>query len=160
MRKGILFAVLGLILLATNVAIFQKEQLLSDGSVVRLALAPVDPRALMQGDYMALNYALNRGLSVTEMPANRRLIVTLDPQRIATHAEWDHGQPLAANQIYLLAHRGNQGISVASDAWFFQEGDAQKFAGARYGELRVAKDGSALLVALLNEQLKPLSAAP
>lgn len=160
MRKAMIFFVLGLILLATNLAVVQKEQLRASGEVVRLALAPVDPRALMQGDYMALNYALNNRLDVKEMPAHRRLIVTLDARRIATAVEWDRGQPLAARQVYLLAHRGNQGISVASDGWYFQEGQAQSWSQARYGELRVAKDGSALLVALLNDQLKPLSAAP
>nr|WP_198510887.1 GDYXXLXY domain-containing protein [Winslowiella toletana] len=160
MRKWLLFTVLLVILLATNRAIYQKEQLLKHGSVVRLALAPVDPRSLMQGDYMALNYALNNRLSGEEMPQNKRLIVTLNAQRIATDASWDRGQPLSANQLYLQTHRGNQGIGVASDGWFFEEGHADDFTSARYGELRVAEDGTALLVALLDEQLTPLSTAP
>jgi len=160
MRKGLLFVVLALILLAANRAIYQKEQLLVSGSVVRLELAPVDPRALMQGDYMALNYALNNQLDSTEIPDHRRLIVTLNAQRIATEAGWDRGQPLEKNQLYLQAHRGNHGIAVASDAWFFEEGHAKDYTAARYGELRVAEDGTALLVVLLNEQLKPLPATP
>jgi len=160
MRKGLLFVVLALILLAANLAIYQKQQLLGSGSVMRLELAPVDPRALMQGDYMALNYALNSHLRSTEIPGNHRLIVTLNPQRIATEAGWDRGQPLKENQYYLQAHRGNQGIAVASDAWFFEEGHAKDYIDARYGELRVAQDGTALLVALLDEQLKPLPATP
>ena len=41
-----------------NWSIAQKEALLRDGQVVRLALAPVDPRAFLTGDYMALNYAI------------------------------------------------------------------------------------------------------
>lgn len=160
MRKGLLFAVLLLTLLATNLAIYQKEQLLAHGSVVRLALAPVDPRALMQGDYMALNYALNNRLSADALPENRRLIITLNGQQVATDAVWDHGQPLNADQHYLLAHRGNQGLGIASDAWFFEEGHAENFAAARFGELRVAQDGTALLVALLDNQLRPLPTAP
>lgn len=160
MRKWLLFAVLAVTLVATNLAIYHKEQLLADGRVVRLALAPVDPRALMQGDYMALNYALNNHLFHHQRPENLRLIVTLDNQQVATDAEWDRGQPLAKNQFYLQAHQGNQGISVASDAWFFEEGHAEDFTAARFGELRVAQDGTALLVALLDEQLKPLSTAP
>jgi len=33
------------------------ERILSDGRVLLLELAPVDPRSLMQGDYMALQFA-------------------------------------------------------------------------------------------------------
>ena len=54
-----LAVLLGLvILLLVNRAIWDKEQQLRDGRVVLLALAPVDPRSLMQGDYMRLRYAV------------------------------------------------------------------------------------------------------
>ena len=39
-----------------NWSVYQKEQTLKDGQLVLLQLAPVDPRSLMQGDYMRLNY--------------------------------------------------------------------------------------------------------
>lgn len=53
------------IVLATNLilvlvffafSVMQKETLIAKGTEVLLRLAPVDPRSLMQGDYMALNY--------------------------------------------------------------------------------------------------------
>ena len=42
--------------MAVNVSIWQKEQLLNHGKIVLLPLAPVDPRSLMQGDYMRLRF--------------------------------------------------------------------------------------------------------
>ena len=39
-----------------NWSVYQKEQTLKEGQLVLLQLAPVDPRSLMQGDYMRLNY--------------------------------------------------------------------------------------------------------
>lgn len=39
-----------------NWSIYQKEQTLRDGQLVLFELAPVDPRSLMQGDYMNLRY--------------------------------------------------------------------------------------------------------
>ena len=39
-----------------NWSIYQKEQTLRDGQLVLFELAPVDPRSLMQGDYMSLRY--------------------------------------------------------------------------------------------------------
>lgn len=41
--------------------------------------------------------------------------------------------------------------SVGPNAFFFQEGQADVFAGARWGELRVAADGTALLAGLRDE---------
>jgi len=41
-------AVIALALIAVNVSIWQKEQLLKQGAVMILPLAPVDPRSLMQ----------------------------------------------------------------------------------------------------------------
>nr|WP_154325507.1 GDYXXLXY domain-containing protein [Pantoea sp. 201603H] len=161
MRKGLLLIALLVILLVTNLSIYQKERLLSQGNIVRLALAPVDPRALLQGDYMALTYALDVRLhDGGKRSENDRLIVTLDEQKIATDVEWDSGQSLAGNQHYLHYYRGSRGVSIASDAWYFQEGEAEIFAAAKYGELRVAEDGTALLVNMLDNQLKPLAAAP
>ncbi|MGL5293385.1 MAG: GDYXXLXY domain-containing protein, partial [Aeromonas sp.] len=43
------------ILVAINIAVWHHERALSQGEVVLLELAPVDPRSLMQGDYMRLN---------------------------------------------------------------------------------------------------------
>ncbi|MCL1480922.1 MAG: GDYXXLXY domain-containing protein [Marinobacter sp.] len=43
-----------------NLSVFQKEQQLAHGKVVYLDLAPVDPRSLMQGDYMALSFAIGQ----------------------------------------------------------------------------------------------------
>lgn len=58
----IIIAVLGLIvvLVAMNINIFKHESHLATGNTVLLKLAPIDPRGFMQGDYMALSYALER----------------------------------------------------------------------------------------------------
>jgi uncharacterized membrane-anchored protein len=57
----------------------------------------------------------------------------------------------------LLRYRiRNHNVLIATNAWFFQEGAAGQFAGARYGEFRVSPDGEALLVALLDKDLKLL----
>ena len=52
-------AVLGLIVVlgATNYVIWQRQQVVDNGYPVLLDLRPVDPRSLIQGDYMVLRYA-------------------------------------------------------------------------------------------------------
>ena len=53
--------VVNLILLLAyfNYSVFQKERILKDGKLILLELAPVDPRSLMQGDYMELWYKIS-----------------------------------------------------------------------------------------------------
>ncbi|WP_201501716.1 GDYXXLXY domain-containing protein [Psychrobacter cibarius] len=53
---------LALILVVMTMNIIKYENHLSNGKTVLLALAPVDPRGFMQGDYMALSYALERDI--------------------------------------------------------------------------------------------------
>jgi len=58
MRKTI--AVLSglMLLLVVNWSIFERERILKNGQLVILELAPIDPRSLMQGDYMALRFKI------------------------------------------------------------------------------------------------------
>ena len=50
----------------------------------------------------------------------------------------------------------NNRIQFATNAFFFQEGDAKKFQAAKYGEFKVADDGELLLKAMYDKDLKLL----
>ena len=63
MKKTIFIASTLLVFAAFNYGIFQKEEIKANGETVLLELAPVDPRSLMQGDYMRLRYAIERSQS-------------------------------------------------------------------------------------------------
>src|SRR5476649_995654 len=168
MLKGLAGGVVLVALMVTNFSIFQKERLLASGAVVILELAPVDPRSLMQGDYMALNYALTQPLQqqlqaqndachdsgVACVPASGTVIVELDAQRRAVRAEFDHGQILRAQDVVMKYHFSEHGLNIGTRSYFFQEGHAERFAGARYGEFRVDKEGTALLTYLLDAKGK------
>lgn len=164
--KWLAGAVVLLVLAATNVSIYQKEQLLKHGAVVILELAPVDPRSLMQGDYMALNYALVQPLQqgmyeqsetcrtagAPCLPSTGKLVVTLDEQRRAVNASFDQGQPLQDQQRLLKYHLSGMRLNIGTPSYFFQEGHAERFAKARYGEFRVSDDGTALLTYMLDDK--------
>ena len=51
-----------IVLLLINWSITGKEQHLKEGKIVYLQLAPVDPRSIMQGDYMMLRFAIARDI--------------------------------------------------------------------------------------------------
>src|SRR5690349_17971400 len=84
------------ILALVNVSIFQREQLLREGRVVLLELAPVDPRSLMQGDYMALRFRLAD--QIPESAQDGVAVVAVDDHRVAAFRRLDTGGPLSPDE--------------------------------------------------------------
>lgn len=66
----IIITLLGLVLVLSvmTMNIIKYEKHLADGDTVLLELAPVDPRGFIQGDYMALSYALERDIFAALRP--------------------------------------------------------------------------------------------
>ncbi|HWK69313.1 MAG TPA: GDYXXLXY domain-containing protein [Burkholderiaceae bacterium] len=171
-----LIAALGL----ANAEIYRSERILAQGQPVVLALAPVDPRSLMQGDYMALRFdvadQLPQALGLAPAPVAERVearrggYLLLEPDRRGVHrlaavlADPDareggktvpEGAGDAASAI--LEFRLRHGVAqIGANAWFFPEGQAGRYAPARFGEFRVDRHGRARLLRLLDEQLAPL----
>lgn len=158
MRKWIAFAA-GLVLLAVaNYTIYERENLITQGRVVLLELAPVDPRSLMQGDYMALAFkaaedAFGRGRTERD---DGRIVLKLDARGIGRFARFDEGGPLAPDEQRLRYRVREERPRFATNAYFFEEGSAARYAGARFGEFRVAQDGEAILTGLRGRELEPL----
>lgn len=160
-----LMVVLGIV----NGAIVGKEKHLTEGQVVYLELAPVDPRSLMQGDYMALNFRVaqqvydalpksdhHRDWNREPEASDGYVVVGLDENRIASFQRLDDGTPLSANEVKLQYRVRHGAIKFATNAFFFQEGHAQPYEAARYGEFRVNDDGELLLAAMFDEQLQKI----
>lgn len=57
-----LFAAAALVLAAACALVARNEHIIAHGEVLRLELAPIDPRSLLQGDYMRLRFALDSAL--------------------------------------------------------------------------------------------------
>jgi uncharacterized membrane-anchored protein len=158
-RSGVLLTAVAVLAVA-NFGIWQKEDLIAHGQPVYVELAPVDPRSLMQGDYMQLAFRLPgdvmerlEGVLASGRP---RLVARRDARGVATLQRLDDGTALAPDELRIeLTPKDGRWILV-TDAWFFKEGEAARWERARYGEFRVAPDGRALLVGLRGAELQPL----
>src|SRR5262249_38543344 len=163
MRKGIVVLAGLALLVVVNVTILARERLIEEGTVVLLELAPVDPRSMMQGDYMALRFKVARDAFPLAIPRTAaqdgRLILTRDARTVATYRRLDDGAPLASEELRMRYRLRNGQPKLATNAWFFEEGHAADYAKARYGEFRVAPDGDAILTGLRDEGLKSLGKA-
>jgi uncharacterized membrane-anchored protein len=158
MRRAIVLIAGLLILVGVTAAISSKEQLLVSGRVVFLELAPVDPRSLMQGDFMALRFkaandAFGFRVGQKALPNDGRVVLSVDENGVARFKRLDDGSPLAANEVAMQYRIRDEKVKFATNAFFFQEGHAQDYAKARYGEFRVADSGECILTGLRDENL-------
>jgi len=159
MRAGIALSAVAVLAVA-NLGIWQKEDLIAHGQPVYVALAPVDPRSLMQGDYMQLSFRLPDDVQVGPegmLSANRpRVVARRDARGVATLLRLDTGAALAADELRFELTPKNGHWALVTDAWFFKEGEAERWARARFGEFRVDAEGRALLVGLRGANLQAL----
>ena len=232
-------ALLGLLMviaiMTINVAKYESH--LADGDIVLLALAPVDPRGFMQGDYMTLSYALERDIfnalpaesndnvdndeenakleaeslesdnaaieadtlqakansaaikagefesetaafEATQIEADARfeaeaqrfeqnfqnhkpsagyVIVRIDNNNIghfARLADSNNDDKLAKNEMAIQYRVRNNRVKLATNAFFFQEGQAEAFEAAEYGLFRVNDKGEPLLTNMVDGEFE------
>ena len=208
MRKLYILAVLVLFLGGYGLSVYRMEAVLAEGKTILLPLAPVDPRAPLMGDYMALRYVVNnnirnalRGQSAAQSAAQKAaqmsaangvpeagasgnaangggtdgsassptasansrnthdesrnaegfavLRITNDPlPHAASFVRLDDGSPLQADEFLLAYRLRGYEVLTAAQAFYFQEGTAQQYTGAKFGVFKLASDGKTLLVGL------------
>ena len=163
MRKWLILLCAPLILAVVNVVIWQNERLIKQGETVLLELVPVDPRSLMQGDYMALRFAMadaiRQQLKKPDKRLNGQVIVQLDADKRASLVGLDTGATLEQGQLRLQFRLRNNQIKFATNAFFFQEGTGSVYQQAKYGLFRVNPEGQLLLTHLVDAELQTLGQA-
>ena len=212
MRKLYILAVLVLFLGGYALSVYRMETVLAEGKTILLPLAPVDPRAPLMGDYMALRYVVNNDIrnalrrqraaqgaaqkaaqKAAQMGAEKGaseagasgngangggtdgsasspavsakshnthdestntegfavLRITNDPvPHAASFVRLDDGSPLQADEFLLAYRLRGYEVLTAATAFYFQEGTAPQYTGAKFGVFKLAPDGKTLLVGL------------
>ena len=163
----IVIALLGLalvlVLMTMNIAKYENH--LATGDTVLLALAPVDPRGFMQGDYMTLSYALERDVFAAlnrdpgSYPINEEgyVIVALDKHNVGQFVRLAaNNQPdnLATDEMAIYYRIRNGTMQLATNAFFFQEGHGEAFETAQYGLFRVNDKGEPLLTEMVDSNFQ------
>ncbi|MCP3058054.1 GDYXXLXY domain-containing protein [Myxococcus sp. K38C18041901] len=161
MRSTLFFVGLLLALAVPLGLVVQKERVLSTGKGILLELAPRDPRSLMQGDYMVLDYALTRDLNDKResFPHDGVLVLKLDGDGVGTFARMDSPDvPLAPDEHRLRYRIRDSRFRLGAESFFFQEGHAGRYQRARYAELKTADNGNSVLAGLRDKERQPLGA--
>lgn len=149
---------IGLVVLAVvNYSIYSREMLVTKGDSVILQLAPVDPRSLMQGDYMALRFAVASEAQdqiLSSKQTNGFVILKPDEKGVGRFVRLDDLSALNNGEVRMRYRLRKGQVKFATNAFFFQEGQAKLFEAARFGEFRVNKDGDSVLVEMRDENLQ------
>ena len=167
MASKIALVALVVVLALVNWSIAGKERHLAQGRIVYLELAPVDPRSLMQGDYMALRFAVANEVANALSASSRHqgqeaegadgyVVVGVDDRGVGSFKRVQADQPLTAGEMRLRFRVRNGDVKFATNAFFFQEGHAEIYESARYGQFRVDDAGELLLAAMYDKDLKKL----
>lgn len=138
--------------------VYQKESLLRQGDLILLELVPVDPRSLMQGDYMDLQYTFSMLNDVRishpdSFPKRGFCVVRSDSNGVAQFRRFqDSKAPLEPEEKIIAYTRPDYRILIGAESFFFEEGTGKYFEEAKYGGLKVDQNGNSLLIGLFDEE--------
>ncbi len=151
----IILNLIGLLFLF-NKSLIHKEETLKNGKLVLLELAPVDPRSLMQGDYMRLRYAIARNVSLDSISKRGYCIVKMDDKGIAERIRFQEEVKPISKTEYAIRYNAKKwrNIDIGAESYFFQEGKGKKYEKAKYGGLMIDNNGKSVLVGLFDKDLQ------
>ncbi len=179
--KSIVLVITALVTICyTGLLVVQNRLLRESPDTMFLELAPVDPLSLFQGQYMTVEFAIERVRHELDADLNSPgttawfAVVVLDGNRVGKVSEVLEGNP-SPQERRVLARKyegrdilflnvdlkrveGNKGSIVMKQKEFlFQESQQHKYARARYGYFRVSYDGRFSLEDLAGESYELLS---
>ena len=154
MRTKVMIAVSVLILGFLGHSIYEKEQLKAHGDTVLLELAPVDPRSLMQGDYMQLGYQLEWYLRGKSHDNYKFLVGRLDQNNVLQFVRCQNGKNVNKGEILLRLRSTGWQSQIMPDSFMFQEGHGKYYENAQYGIFKVDRSGDYILVGLADRDRK------
>lgn len=146
------------LLLYINYSVIKKEDLLKNGELILIQLAPIDPRSLMQGDYMILNYNLLPEINTDKSNKRGYCVIKVDSNRITKVIRYQNEPtPLQKDEKIIKYTLPNDwSINIGADSYFFEEGQGEKFEKAVYGGIKIDNKGNSLLIGLFDNNLKKI----
>lgn len=104
---------------------------------------------------MNLRYSLSENINTKYLPKRGYCVVRIDSKGIAERVRFQEKTTPLNKDEYLIKYTAPNewNINIGAESFFFQEGQAQKYEKAKYGGVKIDKNGNSLLVGLYNDQL-------
>ncbi|PFG14426.1 GDYXXLXY domain-containing protein [Bacillus sp. es.036] len=134
----------------------KNEVAIQSGKEVRLALAPVDPRSMLQGDYVTLRYDITTLPGA--VPANKKIKVVLTPTSEGLYEyggyyklEGHWNKPYESSDDLIVVNGttySDHDVQYGIESFFIPEGDEQVVEDKTMAIIKVSENGNALLIEL------------
>jgi len=160
-KKILLIVNVVILFVITGFSVTKEESYKKLDSYFYLELAPVDPRSLLQGDYMTLNYDItdkardfiydNRtyiydGENENEVEEIRELrkladakrayiAVRLDKNRVARYVKITKEKADEKDLLFIAYKTDGFNVDINANSYLFQEGTGDKYQNARYSKV-------------------------
>lgn len=134
------------------------ERLLATGSVVKLELQPIDPRSMLQGDYVQLSYTISQlpdeiDRELDDQSFRGRIQIVLSKNEQGLHEFnriYSDGEPLKSSEIVINGKRDtyswNNQIDYGIENYFVAEGTGLEVErNAHFAYVRIGNNGNAIL---------------
>ncbi|WP_371018289.1 GDYXXLXY domain-containing protein [Pseudalkalibacillus sp. JSM 102089] len=135
----------------------KNEVALQSGKEIRLALAPVDPRSMLQGDYVTLRYDIST-LPGPVLPANKKIKVVLASTANGSYEyggyykiEGDWNKPYEPSDDDVILNGttySDHDVQYGIESFFISEGTGEIFEDKTMAIIKVSENGDALLIGL------------
>ncbi len=149
-------------------ATLSAEDIRQNGERVLIDLRPADPRSLLLGDYMRLNY--NREALPSDpdarfsnpvdrdkiIPRKGLAVIRLDDSVVRFVRFATENETLADDERLIRYSKARWRYIYGGTRYYFQSGTAERFRDAEYGEFRLMVDGRVLLSGLADEDKKTI----
>ena len=133
---------------------YTSEKLLQEGELIKLQLQPVDPRSMLQGDYVILHYDIN-DLYFHEDGWNKKVKVLLQEKNgvyqyggnYYIDHQWHHDYRRQPGDVIMNGTiHSYQNIVYGIESYFIPEGSGRDLeTSAKYAYVRVGKTGNAIV---------------
>lgn len=162
MKLTVISLVILLQFAAMGVQIAKSEYVLATGEVIKLELQPLDPRSLIQGDYVILRYVISQPDIEENFSAREKvqLVLTLNKNGVYEYkgiykykGEFNTEYVSTANDVIINAKSdGWNGFVYGIESFFVPEGTGREVEReARFAYVKVASNGDAILLRLSSD---------
>lgn len=123
-----------------------KEESYKKRNYFYLEIAPVDPRSLMQGDYMILNHVIENKawgkiheMQLKDDRAIRKgyIVVKIDENKIAQFVDVVERIDKSDNKdlLFISFKTNGYAININANSFLFQEGEAKNYENSKYSKV-------------------------
>jgi uncharacterized membrane-anchored protein len=142
-----------------GVQIAKSEYVLATGDLIKLQLQPIDPRSLIQGDYVILGYEISTIELDMDFSAREKVQVVLSPNEEGVYeykgvyrynGEYNQNYVKSDEDVIINARsNGGDRLIYGIESFFVPEGTGRAVEEeAEFAYVKVASNGDALLVRL------------